>query len=196
MGPRVQTTTWLHELASGHHQGSQCIPEVRPWARCQDVLVLPLVLERCWITFWKTLSNYWGWKECSGGKKSIKLHVWEQMKGKVDRLLLDSVKAISILSCQAPVIWLSSSLENWFGCRVGTALLRVYIMCTRTMHFTFPEGSSGSICPFSVWRFLKIWCFLSALKPWQAWFIHTVRSCSFSRNTLCVPRGSLVRGKA
>lgn len=68
-GPRVQTTTWLHELASGHHRGSQCIPEVRPWARCQDVLVLPLVLERCWITFWKLLSNYWGWKECSGEKK-------------------------------------------------------------------------------------------------------------------------------
>lgn len=22
MGPRVQTTTWLHELALGHHQGS------------------------------------------------------------------------------------------------------------------------------------------------------------------------------
>ena len=23
MGPRVQTTTWLHELAFGHHQGSR-----------------------------------------------------------------------------------------------------------------------------------------------------------------------------
>lgn len=36
MGPRVQTTTWLQELASGHCLGSQCIPEVRPWAGCQD----------------------------------------------------------------------------------------------------------------------------------------------------------------
>lgn len=110
MCPRVQTTTWLHELASGHHRGSQCIPEVRPWARCQNVLVLPLVLQRCWITFWKMLSNYWGWKNCNEKKqKTHKAVSLGATKGNGDRLLLDSVKAFYTLSCQEPVIWLSSS---------------------------------------------------------------------------------------
>lgn len=46
MGPHAQTTTWLHKLAYGHHQGSGCIPEIQPRAVRQDELILPLLVER------------------------------------------------------------------------------------------------------------------------------------------------------
>lgn len=46
MGPHAQTTTWLHKLAYGHHQGSGCIPEIQPRAVRQDELILPLRVER------------------------------------------------------------------------------------------------------------------------------------------------------
>lgn len=63
MGPHVQTTSWLCKLAFGHHQGSQCIPEVHPSDRCQGILVLPLVGDGYQITFWKVAMQCGGWKK-------------------------------------------------------------------------------------------------------------------------------------
>lgn len=46
MGPHAQTTTWLHKLAPGHHQGSGCIPEIQAQGVCQDGLIPALLFKR------------------------------------------------------------------------------------------------------------------------------------------------------
>lgn len=128
MGPCVQTTTWLHELACGHQWGYRYSWSTS-MARCQYVLVLPLVLDKCWITFWKIPSNHWGQKEYNG-KKSMKLQIWEQAKDKGDRLLLTArflQGILQIFCCQVPGTWLPTRLENL---ALDSWLEQLYWECT------------------------------------------------------------------
>lgn len=183
-GPRVQTTAWLHHLAFSQHLGSRWNPAVQLWAGSQGVLVLPLVFEKCWVTFWKMPSNYWGWEEYNLKKKSTKREFGSKRKaGATGYFLIPSRHSTNVLLPSARNLTPHRAWEAGLGLVAGTSLWE------RTQNIPGPSTSLflrahlGLSVPFLYKDFLKSGVFLGSQSP-VAWFNHTEIMLFLSKHAL------------